>query len=76
MVDGVTGHIVPPSDPESLAAAIARILDENRGESMGAAGRERALKLFGADRMVEQIERLYLGREEYRPTRVPAQVLR
>jgi len=76
VVDGVTGHIVPPSDPASLAAAIIRVFEEGRAESMGMAGRERALRLFGLDRMVEQIERIYLGQAEQRTMGITAAAVR
>jgi len=70
--DGAAGHIVPPSDPASLAAGIRRIFEEEREHEMGTAGRERAMRLFGLDRMVEHIEKVYLGRMEPDPTGVPA----
>jgi glycosyltransferase involved in cell wall biosynthesis len=42
MVDGKTGFIVPPKDPEALAAAIAKVLDHpDRQELLGNAGYER-----------------------------------
>ncbi len=45
--DGVTGRLVPPRDPAALAEAIAALLeDPERAAKMGAAGRERAEKVF------------------------------
>jgi len=43
VIDGVTGVLVPPRDPASLAAAIQGLLDDpGRAEAMGAAGRAHA----------------------------------
>lgn len=45
--DGETGLLVPPGDPEALAAGIIRALDAPRlRERVGAAGRRRALEKF------------------------------
>jgi glycosyltransferase involved in cell wall biosynthesis len=58
---GVTGLIVPRGDTGALAQAIGSLLaDPDRRRRMGAAGRERALRLFDWDRSAEQFERLYL----------------
>jgi len=59
--DGVTGHLVPPSDPDALAAAILDVLDHpNRGAAFGQAGRRRIAREYSFDRMVAQFESLYL----------------
>jgi glycosyltransferase involved in cell wall biosynthesis len=59
--DGVTGLLVPPSDPQALATAIAEVLsDPVRAAAMGAAGREAVVARFGMDRMVHATEQLYL----------------
>lgn len=51
--DGVTGVLVPPSDPDALAAALAELLgDPERARAMGEAGRARVLEGFTAERMV------------------------
>jgi glycosyltransferase involved in cell wall biosynthesis len=52
VVDGETGVLVPPDDPQALAQALLDVLqDPVRGERLGAAGRERALSEFSVDRM-------------------------
>ena len=60
VVDGVTGLLVPPRDPQALAQAIAGLLsDPERRRRMGRAGRERAAAHFRVEQMVERTERLY-----------------
>ena len=45
--DGVNGIIIPPDDPEALAAAIGRLhADRDLCARLGAAGRERVVKKF------------------------------
>jgi glycosyltransferase involved in cell wall biosynthesis/ribosomal protein S18 acetylase RimI-like enzyme len=54
--DGVDGILVPPRDPARLAAAIGALVgDPALRERMGAAARERALKLFDERRAVEMV---------------------
>jgi glycosyltransferase involved in cell wall biosynthesis len=58
--DGVTGLIVPPRDPEALAAAITKLLvDEPLRARMGAAGLARVRERFTVDRMIEGTLRVY-----------------
>jgi glycosyltransferase involved in cell wall biosynthesis/GT2 family glycosyltransferase len=60
VLDGETGLLVPPNDPEALAAALRRVLhDPVLRESMGRRGRERARARFTLAPMVEGYERLY-----------------
>jgi glycosyltransferase involved in cell wall biosynthesis len=52
VVNGETGVLVPANDPRALARALLELLqDPERGERLGAAGRERALGEFSVDGM-------------------------
>jgi L-malate glycosyltransferase len=58
--DGRTGRVVPVRDPDALAAALVEVLtDPGLQRSLGAAGRQRFLERFTADRMVEATLRVY-----------------
>ena len=49
VIDGVNGLLIPPNDPDALAAAIPVQLHRDRGaagDRMGAAGRERVVAHF------------------------------
>jgi glycosyltransferase involved in cell wall biosynthesis len=60
VVDGVTGFIVPPEDPDALAAAILRLLsDPALAHAMGADGRARASETFTTEAMMERIVASY-----------------
>jgi glycosyltransferase involved in cell wall biosynthesis len=57
---GQSGLLVPPKDPESLAAAIGDILSQpTRACEMGRLGRRIVEEGFSAHSMVRQMERLY-----------------
>lgn len=57
---GVSGMLVPPSDPAALAQAMAAIAaDPTQARAMGASGRARVRKLFGLERMIEQTLEVY-----------------
>ena len=54
VVDGVTGYIVEPRDPEALAVAITDVLETpGRGQQMGSAGRLRYEEHFAPERVVD-----------------------
>jgi glycosyltransferase involved in cell wall biosynthesis len=53
--DGVSGRLVPPGEPDLLAAAVLEVL-ARRGE-MGTAARERARRFFVED-YVDRVEAL------------------
>jgi glycosyltransferase involved in cell wall biosynthesis len=58
--DGVTGIVVPPDEPEVLAAALLGLLrDPARAAAMGAAGRDRALAAFSQGGCTDRMEELY-----------------
>jgi glycosyltransferase involved in cell wall biosynthesis len=60
VADGVSGVLVPPRDPRSLADAILALAgNPERRAAMGAAGRGRAQE-FSADRTSEGTRRVYL----------------
>ena len=55
-----TGLVVPPNDPQSLAGAIRRLLDDRPlGAGLAEAGRHRVSTTFGAARLVSDMRALY-----------------
>jgi glycosyltransferase involved in cell wall biosynthesis len=68
--DGVNGYVVPPHDPETLGAAIGRLLDDPALRlRMGAASRERIEKEFAMDAMIRRFVDWY---EELLESKRPA----
>ena len=64
--DGQTGSLVPPADPEAMAQAIIRYLDQPEMRiAHGLAGRKRAVESFSMASMVEAYEELYLETAGY-----------
>jgi glycosyltransferase involved in cell wall biosynthesis len=62
VVNGETGLVVPPHDPQSFADAIVRLAhDPSVRERYGAAGRRRMEELFLLDACVARYEALYRG---------------
>jgi len=62
VLDGQTGRLVPPRDPQRLAGAIADVLEDRvRARAMGASGRQRVVEHFSVARMVDNTVALYEG---------------
>ncbi|MEU9845868.1 glycosyltransferase, partial [Actinomadura sp. NPDC048032] len=60
VVDGVTGVVVPPRDPEKAARAIRRVLDDPAGRAaMGRAGGGRARERYSWARVAADTARVY-----------------
>jgi len=60
VVDGETGILVPPANPEALAAALRRVLENPEGaRRMGQAGRKRVEAQFSWASVAERTERVY-----------------
>lgn len=62
VLDGETGLVADVEDDRGLADAVAAILDSPRlADTLGAAGRAYAVRVFGVERLVDDIDRLYRG---------------
>ena len=60
VVDGITGFLVPPGDPNALAEAILKLLrDPELAHNMGQAGRLRVQEHFDLDKLHERVFELY-----------------
>jgi glycosyltransferase involved in cell wall biosynthesis len=71
---GDTGIVVPPRNPEELAAAcLALLRDHPRRHRLGTAARDRALSLFTVDRAISTFDEIYgfLGSGRTLPTAEP-----
>jgi glycosyltransferase involved in cell wall biosynthesis len=67
VVDGETGFLVPPRNPEALAEKVCLLLrDRTLAERFGRNGRERIISFFSRERMVRDYEQLYLSLLEER----------
>jgi glycosyltransferase involved in cell wall biosynthesis len=60
LTDGETGRLVPPADPEALAAALLEVLDQpGQAAALGRAARSRVVERFSLRGMVTQYEQVY-----------------
>ena len=60
VVEGKTGLLVEPANPEALSEAILKILrDPEKSKIMGETGRKLAADKFDIEKMVKKLERLY-----------------
>jgi glycosyltransferase involved in cell wall biosynthesis len=60
VVDDETGYLVAPDDAAGLAAAVRRLIDDPAlRHRLGAAGRERVVARFSADRLATEHDALY-----------------
>ena len=60
VVDGETGFLIPPQDPDLLASAIIRLLDkQDLARQMGINGRRRVEEMFDIRKNVKKIEGIY-----------------
>jgi glycosyltransferase involved in cell wall biosynthesis len=61
VIDGRTGLLVPPDDPEALADALAALLTApERAREMGRRGRDRAVERYALERVACTYRALYL----------------
>jgi len=59
--DGKTGLLVPPKDPQKIAEAVSKLLDnENKQLEMGRAGLERVKEKFSISKTVREYKEVYL----------------
>jgi len=61
VIDGETGFLVPPKDPDRLAQAMLRLmsLPQEERKHMGEKARRYVEKNFSLERVVDRWERLY-----------------
>lgn len=58
--EGETGFLVPPGDTEALAARLERLArDPELRAEMGRTGRERVLRRYAVERLVDDVDLLY-----------------
>jgi glycosyltransferase involved in cell wall biosynthesis len=62
VVDGETGILIPPRDPDRLALALETLItNAEMRHRMGASGRQRATEQFSLDAMVRRHQNVYLS---------------
>ena len=59
VVDGETGHLVPPRQPDRLRDAMRSMLDPEARKSLGAAGHRRLIERFSVDKMADATFAIY-----------------
>lgn len=60
VVQGHTGHMVPPADPQAMAhQLVALAANPEQARTMGQAGRQRVLTHFSMQAMVDTYQRMY-----------------
>jgi glycosyltransferase involved in cell wall biosynthesis len=66
--EGETGLLVPPGDPDAVAAAIGQLLDTGveARQRMGAAGREKAVREWGWESLLDRMDAAYAAAIEIR----------
>jgi glycosyltransferase involved in cell wall biosynthesis len=74
ITDGVNGLLVPPHDPDALAAAIARLLrDHPFADTLGRRGHDMVHDRFDLGVMVKAVQAIYEeGARTVRPSEVVA----
>jgi glycosyltransferase involved in cell wall biosynthesis len=61
VLDGETGLLVEPKDPEGLARSVVELLKDSEGRRrMGERGRRRVASHHSFDRMLDQLEECYV----------------
>ncbi len=73
ITDGVNGLLVPPHDPDALAAAIVRLLrDHPLADTLGRRGHDMVHDRFCIDLMVDAVQAIYeTGARTVRPSELP-----
>ncbi|HRR95783.1 MAG TPA: glycosyltransferase, partial [Candidatus Ratteibacteria bacterium] len=62
VIDGQTGFLVKSKDINKLVEKIKILLENPEiAEKMGKVGREKILSMFSVDKMVDEIEKIYLN---------------
>jgi glycosyltransferase involved in cell wall biosynthesis len=76
ITDGMNGLLVPPHDPDALAAAIVRLLrDHPLADTLGRAGHDMVHDRFAIELMVDLVQSIYEeGARAVRPSEVAAAV--
>src|SRR5205085_392429 len=60
VIDGITGLLVPPKDPESLARAIRKLLtDPGLAARLAEDGRANVARSFSSERMIQGTAEVY-----------------